>query len=112
MSEQATFALLDGLLEETIGGVPVDVDFVPTVDEMREGGRAMERTFQEVGIDHDVWVQWAQRDGRRTVRMIDLLMGGEVSEDVLAGFMGTQLTQGFLMGIGLMKWKAEQGGAA
>lgn len=112
MSPNATKALLNALLLETIGAVPEPQDFAhPTMREIQEGADEMVRLFRDADLSYEGWVEWSQTDARNTVAIVTA--GGRVVADQdLALIMGTQLTQGFLMGVGFMKWKLEQGGAA
>lgn len=112
MSHQATIVLLNALLKQTIGGVPDDAGWMPTPKEMKDGGDYMERTFIDAGLDYEAWVDWSHVDAEKTVALLMSAAPDAVSTDTLALLLGTQLTQGFLMGIELMKWKADQGGAA
>jgi hypothetical protein len=112
MSPNATKMLLDALLMETIGDTPGPDDFAhPTAREIQEGADEMVKIFRDADLSYEGWVEWSQMDAMRTVEIITA--GGRVVVDRdLALIMGTQLTQGFLMGVGFMKWKLEHGGAA
>jgi hypothetical protein len=112
MSRHATMVLLNALLQQTIGGIPDDAGEFPTPEQMKEGGDYMERTFLDAGLDYDAWVEWSEIDAKKTVTLLTAGPVDIVSTDTIALILGTQLTQGFLMGIELMKWKADQGGAA